>query len=51
MAFETFANVAAELLCFIDEDYNTKRRHSALRYLSPVQFDEQPARPTVNTTA
>ena len=50
MDFKAFDDVAEQLPSFI-EKYNDRRLHSALRYRSPAQFEEENARPPVKTAA
>jgi hypothetical protein len=38
-SFDNFADAKIELFAYIDSYYNTRRKHSALGYLSPTQFD------------
>ena len=47
MAYDTFEDIAADLLRFIHDVYNRRRMHSALGYRSPVNFEEQNTQFTV----
>jgi putative transposase len=42
-SFDNFADAKIELFSYIDSYYNTHRKHSALGYLSPTQFESHPS--------
>jgi putative transposase len=49
--YRNFAEVVERVPVFIDQVYNTRRLHSALGYVPPVQFEEQHIRPVVQSSA
>jgi putative transposase len=49
--YGNFAEVVKRVPVFIDPIYSTRRLHSALGYMPPVQFEEQYSRQLVQSPA
>jgi putative transposase len=49
--YDTYQEVVADLPHFMEEVYNARRLHSALGYLSPIEFENRNAPTPVKTVA
>jgi transposase InsO family protein len=45
-AFQTRSEATRALACYINGFYNPRRRHSALGFVSPIQFEKRSANQT-----